>query len=272
MKPAAFDYVRPDRLEDAADLLAEDGVGTKIVSGAQSLGPMLNLRLVRPGRLLDVTAIPALRTVEDAGDAVVIGACITHADIEDGRVPDAWGGMLRQLASGIAYRAVRNRGTVGGSLCHADPAADWLSILTALGAEARLYSRRGRRTVALESFVLGAFETALAADEILEAVRIPKLSGRARWGYSKSCRKAGEFAHAIGVVVDDPETGRCRAVIGATETPPILVADARGLLSGDGTVQADWVLRLLGEAGMQDPFEQQIHLVALERAGAQARL
>src|SRR5262245_16839652 len=123
MKPVAFDLVRPASVGEAANLLGE---GAKLIAGAQSLGPMLNLRLVQPRLLVDITGIPAMSEVAEDADAVTLGACVTHAAIEDARVPVRGLPMLPAVAAGIAYRAVRNRGTIGGSLCHADPAADWI--------------------------------------------------------------------------------------------------------------------------------------------------
>ena len=137
MKPAPFDYARPSTLSDAIALLRSEG-SVKLLAGGQSLGPMLNLRLVQPDLLVDIAAVPELLRIETEGDGLLIGACVTHADIEDGRVPDPTGGALPAVAGAIAYRAVRNRGTIGGSLAHADPAADWPLALAALGADGRV--------------------------------------------------------------------------------------------------------------------------------------
>ena len=134
MKPVAFDYARPASVAEALRMLAGNAEA-KVLAGGQTLGPMLNLRLAQPALLVDITRIPELAAVTEDADAVTIGATVTHAAIEDGRVTDPTGGFLRRVARGIAYRAVRTRGTIGGSLAHADPAADWLSCLTALGAE-----------------------------------------------------------------------------------------------------------------------------------------
>src|ERR1700754_524742 len=134
MKPVAFDYEKPADLALAVNLLASsEGVG-KIVAGGQSLGPMLNLRLAQPTLLVDVRALERLRDVTLTDDALVLGACTTHAAIEDGLVPDVTRGFMQRVAHDIAYRAVRNRGTIGGSLCHADPAADWVSAMMLLSA------------------------------------------------------------------------------------------------------------------------------------------
>ena len=278
MKPVRFDYERPSDIAGALSLLREDGPAVKVLAGGQSLGPMLNLRLVRPELLVDVTRIAELKRVEEHGDAVVVGACVTHADVEDGRVPDVTRGALPAVARGIAYRAVRNRGTLGGSLVHADPAADWISALAAIGAEALIVGPFGRRAVPVEDLMLGVFEAALAAFELLEAVRIPRLSASARWGYYKVSRKTGEFAHAIGAVLDDPYRGVCRAVIGAIDAKPIVVPDARPLFGGRAgadlarSFDATAADSLLARRGIGDAIDRRVHVVALRRAAGQASL
>ena len=277
MKPARFVMERPRDLDAALVTIAGADERTKIIAGGQSLGPMLNLRLVEPDRVIDISAVPELRRIDRMEGSLVIGACTTHADIEDGRVPDVANGMLARVAAGIAYRAVRNRGTIGGSLAHADPAADWVSALSALGAEVEIASHaRGRRLIPLGEFVLGALDVALEADELVTAVRVPVVPPSARWGYVKHCRKVGEFAEAIGAVVIDPEAGRGRAVIGAVEAAPIVVADARILFGGDvgrsfgACFDAPAADALLAAAGMSDPVDRHVHVTVLSRAIAQA--
>ncbi|EKF20903.1 FAD binding domain-containing protein [Nitratireductor pacificus] len=276
MKPVNFDYARPKDVADVLPLIADDSRTVKIMAGGQSLGPMLNMRLVQPDLVVDITGIEELRQVEETADAIIIGGCITHADIEDRRVPDVTRGALPAVAGGIAYRAVRNRGTIGGSITHADPSADWISILSALGATVTLRGPGGSRSVAVEDYMLGALEADLQPGEMLVSVTVPKLGASARWGYYKSCRKTGEFAHAIGAFLVDPERGVSRAVFGATESRPIIVPDARRLL-GEGAARGsngDFDSRLAGElveaGGMSDPIDRQIHVVALRRAIQQA--
>jgi carbon-monoxide dehydrogenase medium subunit len=219
---------------------------------------MLNLRLAQPKLLVDVSGIPELGGAGESVTAVVIGAAVTHAAIEDRRVPDVGQGVLTRIASDIAYRAVRNRGTVGGSLSHADPAADWLTALTALGATVIVHGARGERTLSLPQFIAGPFATAITPGEIVRAVEIPKLSASARWGWYKVCRKPGEFASTIAAVLVDAAHGIRRAVIGATGDKPILLeADA---VSEDA---------LASRLAAVDPLEQRVHLVALRRALAQ---
>src|ERR1700688_4462267 len=189
MKAAAFPDERPSDLSKALALTARTNGSSNIIAGGQSLGPMLNLRLVEPDLIIDIAGLSELKQADHDGDELVIGACITHSDIEDGRIPDVTRGAMQRVAGGIAYRAVRNRGTIGGSLSHADPAADWVSALPALGAKIRLRSLAGTRDLAIEDFITGALESALLPDEIVEAVRVPLMRPSARWGYAKACRK-----------------------------------------------------------------------------------
>ncbi|MBS3651630.1 FAD binding domain-containing protein [Pseudaminobacter sp. 19-2017] len=238
MKPVDFRYSRPGTIPEAIELLNEGAGGAKIMAGGQSLGPMLNLRLAQPEQIVDITAIPALTMVTEERDAVVFGACITHAAFEDGRVPDPANGFLRRVAGGIAYRAVRNRGTIGGSLVHADPAADWITTLTALDAELIVATAQGERRVALEAFMMMAFGVHLDDGEFLAGIRIRKFSPAARFGYYKFCRKRGEFAEAMAAVVIDPALNIYRGVIGATQSRPLVLDDIRDLLRGGGESSA----------------------------------
>ena len=265
MKSAAFDYARPRDVAEALKLLSSEEA--KVAAGTQSLGPMLNLRVVQPRLLVDVRFIEELQYVKETAESVSLGACVTHAQIEDGRVPDPTGGFMRSVAASIAYRAVRNRGTLGGSLAHADPAADWPSALLALGAFAVIEGPRGRREVSMDQFLTGVFETALGKGELLVAVRIPKRSRRARYGYWKFCRRAGEFAQAIGAVLRDPERNEARAVIGAIAGSPFLLPDSKTFL---GKISNEAALAAADAAGLsRDPYNRQLHAVALRRAAAQ---
>jgi carbon-monoxide dehydrogenase medium subunit len=276
MKPARFAYARPRDLAAALDLIAGEHGVIKIIAGGQSIGPMLNMRLVEPDLVVDIAGVPELRQAARDGDSLVLGACVTHADIEDGRVPDVTGGAMARVASAIAYRAIRNRGTVGGSLVHADPAADWVSALSALGAKVELASRAARRRLPLADFVVGALEVALHPGELLVAIRVPAVAAHSRWGYVKHCRKVGEFAHAIGCVLLDPVSRQGRAVIGAVEAPPIVIDDARALFGGqitsDFTACFDHAAAdaALIDAGMTDAIDRHVHVTVLHRAVMQA--
>jgi aerobic carbon-monoxide dehydrogenase medium subunit len=269
MKPVAFDYVRPATIGEAIRILGENS-DAKILAGGQTLGPMLNLRLAQPTLLVDITRIPELARVDESRDAVTLGACITHASIEDGRVPDPGNKVLARVARGIAYRAVRTRGTIGGSLAHADPAADWLSLLTALGASVLVHGRGGERAVLLADFVMGPMMTGLAHEELVVGVCVPKLGRPARVGYSKICRKTGDFADAIGVAVYDPERESMRFVAGSVGGAPIVINDVRPPLAGQTGARAACIESLrarLKSAGLgSDVYELNIHIATLQRA------
>lgn len=241
MKPARFEYQAPADLEAAIALLGEAGGGAKVIAGGQSLGPMLNLRLAMPAMIVDIGGIGELVQTVDGDRSVTLGACVTHAAVEDGAVPDPSRGMMPHVAGDLASRAVRNRGTVGGTLAHADPAADWITTLTALDARLHLRGRGGARTVPLEAFMVGAFATVLSTDEILASVEIDRLSGSARWAYYKICRKVGTFADAIGAVVADPERSFHRVVMGAVDSTPVRLRDLEEALAAG---QRDDAVRL----------------------------
>jgi len=264
MKAAAFEYARPASLGEALELLGE-ATDAKVLAGGQTLAPLLNLRLAQPALLVDITRIAELAEVAETADGLDLGAIITHAAIEDGRVPDPTSGFLAGIAAGIGYRAIRTRGTIGGSLAHADPAADWLTCLTALGAELLLAGTGGRRRVALSGFVRGALATGLEANELIVSIRIPKFSKRARFAYHKICRKAGEFADAIAAVAHDPERDVNRY---ATSTPaggPLLIeASQAPLAAGDTLAELQQRLTAAGFSG--DAYETRLRAVALQRA------
>ncbi len=274
MKAPAVDYVRPRSLTQAVGLLAHASVEARVIAGGQSLMAMMNLRVASPRLLIDIARLPELVSASDDADAVTLGACVTHGAIEDGRVPDPSRGLMPRVAATLAYRAIRNRGTIGGSLALADPAAEWPAVLAALDAEVTLFSPGGRRSLKCVEFTTGIFETQLAADEVIESVRIPELSDAARWGYLKLCRKAGEFANALAVVVVDPGRDYSRVVIGVAEGAPLPLDDtARLVAAGHRDLMA---LRSAIAADLDrasdrhfDDFQRNLHTVAAIRAAQQ---
>ena len=273
MKAARFDYRRAGTLEEAIGWLQEGEGRAKAIAGGQSLGPMLNLRLARPATVIDISKVPELRTVTADGGGIQIGACVTHSELEDGVFPALRGHPVQRAAGVIAYRAIRNRGTIGGSLAHADPAADWPVVLTALGAELDLVSPRGRRRLGLAEFMQGAYTTALAVDEIVSAVRLPAYAPDSRWGYYKFCRKTGEFAEASCAALLASSTRTARIAVGALDGAPRLLptlaaAVARdGRSAGEGAPVLAAVRALLPE---RDAVDHRLFAGAVERCLAQA--
>jgi carbon-monoxide dehydrogenase medium subunit len=272
MKAAAFEHQDAADVQDAVRLLAAGGGRAKLMAGGQSLGPMLNLRLTRPQSLIDLTGLSALQVVQVQGQNLLIGARVTHADIEDGRHPVLAAHPMRQVAGGIAYRAIRNKGTVGGSLAHADPAADWVVTLVAMAAVLHLQSPRGERELALEAFVRAAYTTELADDEIITGVRVPAMT-EGRWGYHKFCRKPGEFADASAAVCQAAPGAPWRAVLGALDGPPKLLSElSRELAVPGAAALTPGHLRESVAAALpeRDPVDHQLHAVCLARALEQA--
>jgi len=270
MKPSPFDFVRAESLAEATRFIAEAQGTARLIAGGQSLGPMLNLRLVRPRLLIDITGIPEMTRIEETDNAITLGACITIANIEDGKVPCRGLGMLQAVAAQIAYRAVRNRGTIGGSLCHADPASDLISSLCALDAKCLMSSPSGKRELPADQFIVGAYETALGPAEVLEAIKIPRLSVNGRYGYYKVCRKTGEFASAIAAVVNDREHKKLRIVMGATKGRPIVITNAFHLQRSNMTIDEVAVQLLLDQHGVVDRVARRQQIAALTRAYDQA--
>jgi carbon-monoxide dehydrogenase medium subunit len=267
MKAAAFEYLRPRDLAEAVAALG--GAGAKLLAGGQSLGPMLNLRLARPKLLVDIARLDALRRIDDAGDAWRIGGAVTHATLEDARGTLPGGEMLVEVAAGIAYRAVRNRGTIGGSLAHADPAADWPLALAALDATVVLHGRAGERRVPAAGFMTAAFTTVLRDDEIVAALEVPKLSRTARFGYFKFCRKTGEFPEASAAVVLDPERRVARLFVGALPGAPQALPDLARTLAEQGPAgmtQSAVIVALAAAVPQIDAVERRMHAGAVLRA------
>ncbi len=276
MKAPAFDFTQAQSVPDAVALLADTARFTKPLAGGQSLGPMLNLRVAFPEHLIGVRQIEALRHafIDPANGELVLGAAVRHAQIEDGLIPDVTRGLLAHVAANIAYRAVRNRGTVGGSLAHADPAADWVNTMPLLGARIVVAGPDGEREIDARTFMTGPFTTALDEPELLVAVRVPALSDAARWAYVKFCRKPGEFAEAVGGVLIDRPRAVGRLLIGATDGAPVVLEAPTELLaasSTDSQVAEHWTddrLRAaINAAGIgHDPYVAQLHLTMARRA------
>ena len=262
MKAAAFEYRHANSAAQAVAMLGESDMA-KACGGSQSLGPMLNLRLVQVEALVDLSRIEALTGFSAEADALRIGAAVTHARIEDGELPDFTFGLLPRVAAGIAYRAVRNRGTIGGSLAHADPAADWVNTMRLLDAAVVVVGPAGERSMPASEFFLGPFTTVLAPDEVIVAVEVPRFSSRARWAYRKTCRKPGEFADAIAAVWIDPERGITRALIGALGGMPHVI---EGKEAVDDLRRPGGLARAVEDAGITDDYEREVHAVMLRRA------
>ena len=238
MKPAPFSYHRPDTVAEAVQLLAELGEDAKLIAGGQSLVPMLAMRLAFFDHLVDISRLEALQGIEVSGDWLRIGAGTTHAAVgADERVRSAVP-LLTHATPLIGHFQIRNRGTLGGSIAHADPAAEYSAVAVALDAEMETLSPTGGRTIAATEFFTGVWETPLASDEILTAVRFPVWSGRRGFAVEEFARRHGDFAiagAAVAVELDgDDRIRRCGiGLLGLGSTPRRATA-AESELTGRG--------------------------------------
>lgn len=221
MYPSKFRYEAPSSLAEALDLLAVYGDEAKILAGGQSLVPMLKLRFASPGVLIDINGLPGLSYHRKDGDgAVRVGALCRHRDLEKSMLLPDLNPTMAAVAQVIADPIVRNRGTLVGSLCHADPQGDWAAVAVASGATITATSQRGDRKIPVSEFVLGPFQNALAVDEIATEAIFPS-AANARGGYLKLERRIGDFATAGAAVSLDMTDGRVtRAGIALTGVGP----------------------------------------------------
>jgi len=235
MKPAAFEYVVADSVEMAVASLAQAGGDAKIIAGGQSLVPMLNFRLLRPSVLVDINRIPGLAHVREDGNVVRVGALTRHHQLETSPVIAAHFPVLREAMAHVAHLAIRNRGTIGGSLSHADPAAELPMMAMLLDAELRIVSSAATRTVAARDFFRDALSVDLAEDEIVTEIVLPKLPPNTGWGFEEVARRSGDFALAAVAMTLALSDGRiAQARIAMTGVAPTArrVAEAERLLIG----------------------------------------
>jgi aerobic carbon-monoxide dehydrogenase medium subunit len=243
MLPAAFDYRSPSSLDETLSLLAQHGDAAKVMAGGQSLIPLLKLRFVRPELVVDIGRLPTMNGIRRDNGHIAIGALARHIDIERNQELAGWMPMMREAAHWIADPLVRNRGTLVGSVCHADPSGDWGSVLLALDADLVARSARGQRIIHANEFFRGPFTTALEPDELVTEVRIPVRKGASGGSYLKLERKVGDFA-TVAVAVHLELDGKkvSKAGIGLTSV-------------GENNIKADAAERVLEGA---EPTEASI--------------
>ena len=208
MYPAQFEYSKAGSVAEAIQILQGDP-DAKIIAGGHSLLPLMKLRLARPSRVVDIGGIAGLRGISVSDGVVSIGALTTHYEISTSADVQATCGILAEAAGGVGDPAVRNRGTIGGNVSHADPASDLPTVLTALGASFNLQGPSGARTVAADDFFIGPFETAVGADEVLTGVSVPALAANQVAEYAKMAHPATSFAvvGAAAVVTLEGDAG-----------------------------------------------------------------
>jgi carbon-monoxide dehydrogenase medium subunit len=289
VKPAPFAYHRPETVDDALALLAAHGPGAKPLAGGQSLIPAMNFRLARPAVLVDLNRIAALASVREAADDLRIGTMTRQRTVERDPLVRRRAPLLAEALPHVAHAQIRNRGTLGGSVAHADPAGEIPAVLLALEARFDLRGPGGTRTVPAERFFTGLFETALAPAELLVEIAIPAMRARTGWAFLEVARRHGDYALAgVAATVTLDDAGRCReariALLGVGEGPVLARRAAKSLA---GEPLTDKLLReAAGAAAAKDidppgdihasaAYRRQLVAVltrrALERAVARAR-
>lgn len=254
MKPAPFEYHRPDSVDEVLALLAEHGYDAKLLAGGQSLVPAMNFRLATPAVLIDLNRLPGLDGVSASDGALRIGAMVRQAAAEHDATVAARAPLLAETLPYVAHAQIRNRGTIGGSIAHADPAAEVPAVMLALDARFHLRGPNGARILHVGDFFNGLFGTALeAAEEMLAEVEIPSMAPRTGWAFDEVSRRHGDYALAgVAAVVEVDEDGRCTAARIATLSladRPVLAAEAAAALVGQ--VATEDVIRAAAEAAAQ---------------------
>lgn len=253
MYPARFEYRAPATLEEAIALLADGGEDARVIAGGQSLIPMMKLRFAAPSLLVDLNTIPGLEYAEERNGHLCVGPLARNSQLAVSDVLESRYPTMAAVAPRISDPLVRNLGTLGGSLAHADPAGDWGSVMLALDAEVQIRSASGERVVAIDDFLVDTFTTALEAGEVLTEVRVPKPEGRFGGAYLEIKRKVGDFATAgaaVSLELDDGHVRRAGIAMTAVGPRNLKAAAAEEALTGSeaSDVAFDEAARLAAEA------------------------
>ncbi|HVQ80122.1 MAG TPA: xanthine dehydrogenase family protein subunit M [Pseudolabrys sp.] len=235
MKPAAFDYVIADSIDMAVASLADGGGDAKIIAGGQSLVPMLNFRLLRPSILVDINRIGDLAFIQETGKNICVGALTRHFQLETSPVTARHLPILACAMTHVAHLAIRNRGTIGGSLAHADPAAELPMMALLLDAELSIASTSGKRTIAARDFFLDALTVDLAGGDIVTEIVMPKLPPETGWGFYEVARRSGDFALAAAAATLTLSAGiisQARIALTGVGSTATRAAEAEALLVG----------------------------------------
>lgn len=236
MKPAAFDYFAPRSIEEAVALLGEHGGDARVLAGGQSLVPAMNFRLARPAVLIDINRIDGLAGVHEEGDTLAVGALTRHVVFEQPVTSGPLATLLPVVAHNIAHLPIRMRGTFGGSIAHADPAAEWCALACALDAEIVVRSAGGSRTVPASEWFRSIFTTDIRDGEMVTEVRLRRLDDSWRCGFVEFNRRAGDFAIVSAVAAIRVEAGvirEARLALGGVVDKPVRASDAEALLLGE---------------------------------------
>jgi carbon-monoxide dehydrogenase medium subunit len=260
MKPASFNYHRPETLDEALAILAEvaprDG---RVLAGGQSLVPTMAFRIAQPQHLVDINGIEALRRLEVRDGELCIGACVRHAAFHQPVMTNPLGALLSSVVAHIAHLPIRNRGTFCGSIANADPASEWCMVAVCLDAKMVAQSRQGIRVIPASEFFQGIMTTALREDELLAEVRLPLLAADVRFAFYEFSRRSGDFAVAMALAAYRLENGKVvepRIAVGGAEPHPRRMREAEQALNGrEPGVDSFAIAADLAASAIADPME-----------------
>jgi carbon-monoxide dehydrogenase medium subunit len=257
VKPPVFKYFAPKSLDETLTLAERYASTHKLLAGGQSLVPAMNMRLVRPEQLIDLNGVPDLAGISDTDDHIVVGAMTRHRVLEFSDTVRQELPLLAEALPLIGHVQIRNRGTVGGSICHADPAAEIATVWTALGGDAVVVGASGERVVPVEELLVSVFTTSLEPGEILKSVRFRKPAGRSGAAFAEVARRHGDYAlvsAAVSVSVEDGRIVDPRIALGSVADRPIRATDAERLLAGAEPGDEVFAAAAVAVQGQLDPW------------------
>ena len=254
MKPAPFEYYAPDSIEQAVDLFSQYNRDAKILAGGQSLVPAMNFRVVQPSVLIDLNRVGELSYIREEEDVIRVGAMARERHLEFDASIEKRTPLLHEAVPFIAHPQIRNRGTIGGSIVHSDPAAELPVLMTALNARLKARNTSGERWIDAQDFFVGMFTTALEADEILVEIELPFMPARTGWSFMEVAPRAGDYAMmGVAALVTLDESGKC---IGAK-----LVY----LNAGEGPIHAEKATKLLEGENLNEKAIEEAAVLASEK-------
>lgn len=272
MKPSAFEYYAPRTIDECLALLEEHGEDARVIAGGQSLVPLMNLRMATPEVLVDLNTVDGLSYAREDDGAIAIGAMTRYADVQASELVQRELPVLVTATEEVGYPAIRNRGTIGGTIAHADPVAEWPCLALALDAEMVATGPRGRRAIPAADFFAGMFTTALEPSEVLTEVRFPRRPHRGGIGFQEFARKSGDYA-VVAVCVDLHVSGgavsRARMAFANLADRPVRSAAAEEALTGISAADdldagvADRVAAALDEFATDDARAERVQLAGI---------
>jgi CO/xanthine dehydrogenase FAD-binding subunit len=284
MKPAPFEYHAPDSLEQALDLMSQYAGEAKILAGGQSLVPAMNFRIVQPSALIDLNRISGLGYVREEDRVLRIGAMTRERELEFNPLISTWAPLLAEAAPHIAHPQIRNRGTIGGSIVNADPAAELPVLMLALGAQLKAKNVSGERWIEAQNFFMGMFTTALELDEILVEIELPASPPRTGWAFLEVAPRAGDYAlMGVAALVTLDQNGKCERAklvylnagegpVEAKEAEKLLIGESlsEGLIESTASKASETELNPFGNIHTSPEFQRHLANVLTKKALKQA--